>query len=1198
MLNLVRMELRGFKSFADKVVIPFNEGVTAIIGPNGCGKSNVADAIRWTLGERRAKQLRGKQMQDVIFAGTEKRKSLSYCEVTLVFNNAGEHIFPGFALEEVSVTRKMDRSGRSEYFINNNKCNLKNIERLFADTGAGKEGYSIIGQGKVAEIMSAKPEDRRHIFEEAAEISTSRNNKAESERKLEKALLNMQTTNEVIAEIEKQINPLKKQAEIAEKYMALKEQLKALEVNLYIYNYENNREIKQKIYDRIDRTKLQLKQVEDSYRECVERYDECTSTSTGIDRLYEEQNAELMALKIAATRVEGDAALVKERISNVQHDIARINAEITSLDDQLIVTDKLIASSEQKRDEKFAEFMKLSESSSSLEAKYKALAASVAGQEEDIDARNREYLQTIEELGELKANYSSYIAERGIESERAKNLNEALIEKKARLDEEKTNLAIYDGKLSSSKERMRALIEEYNETLSDKNDAAEAKKAYEEDIIKLNSGLGLAQGNLELQRSVKEQYSGYQEAVQRLMQDSKHDPVLASKIWGVLAEVIKVPSEFVTAIDYALGGAMQNVLCESEHDASDLINYLKRKNYGRVTFRPYTACRPRGLEGASLGVLKEPGCLGLASELISYDKKFEPFIGALLGATVIVNNLDNAKLLFRKYNQAFRIVTLSGEIFTRAGEITGGSKRNQSQSLLSQEQNISSAEMTVEKYKNNISTMRARLADKEQEIKDGEEKLAALNAEMSELRIEIGLNESKAKQAFDSTQTLSKEISEAAEEYEKVRATIADIDAKINSIDKLEKIAAEKKDEWGALIEASRSQGTKQRSEREELQSEVMQTRIKLASLNSEIDLAKADISRYQRQRGELEEEKIDNISLLKSRQAELENIAHKAQNVAVSEQDAARIRELEEGIAALSERKRTITEEIKQCDEQKTSLFESKNDLNAKIVRDEAMLDNVDMDIRNQQQHILEEYDLTYSTAIDLRAEDFDAKGATGEIAELKRSIARLGDVNPLALSSLKEAQERLEEQLSLRDDLQRAIDDIKRIIGDITDDMRDRFKTAFDKINENFKVIFQQLFGGGKGELRLSSDESDDVLEQGIEIFAQPPGKKLQNIGLLSGGEQALTAISILFAILKLKPMPFCVLDEIEAALDDANVNLFGEFLKKFSDFTQFIVITHRKPTMRHADTIFGVTMEEKGVTKIVSIEFEEAEKHAELR
>lgn len=1192
MLNFVRMELRGFKSFADKVVIPFNEGVTAIIGPNGCGKSNVADAIRWTLGEKRAKQLRGKQMTDVIFAGTEKRKSLSYCEVTLVFNNENNHIFPGLGLDEVAITRKMDRSGRSEYFINNSHCRLQDITNLFSDTGAGKEGYSIIGQGKVAEIMSAKPEERRHIFEEAAEISGFRNNRTDSERKLEKAKLNMQTADEVIAEINRRLGPLRKQAEAAEKYNVLKEELKQLEVNCYIYGYENNQTIKQRILDRIAATKAELEKRETEYKIAVQKYEESNALVDGIDRLSEQQNTELMALMIAATRLEGDVALVKERINAAKQDVAELNEDINYVDGQLIATDKLIEAAQQRADESFARYLSKSKEAAELEERYKQLSASVEGKEEDIEARNRDYLSVIEELGELKANYSSYVVQRRMESERAERLDASLKESRDALNAQNTDLAIYEGKLGTSKESMRELVEQYNETLQSKLDAAEAKKAYEEDIVKLNSALGWAQSQLELLKQTKEQYSEYPEAVQHLLKDAKSDPNLSKKIWGVLAEVLKVPEEYVTAIDYALGGAMQHVLCESDNDAGELIEYLKRKGYGRATFRPYTSCRIHLLEGGNLNVLKEPGCLGLAWKLISYDKKFEPFVQALLGTTVIVNNMDNAKYLFRKYNQAFRIVTLSGEILTRAGEITGGSKRNQT-SLLAKEQEIASLAANIEKQKKNIATMRSRLEDKDEEIKQCEESLQTLSAKLSELKIEIGLNESRLEQATANARHLTDEIAETEREYESAKATVDGLDEKINSIDRLEKLASEKKAEYTNLYEQTLSQGTQQRTERQEVQEQVMQMRILLATINSDIDRAKGDLKHYQSQRAALEEKKIEDIASLKLKTAELESLTSKAQSAVIPEKDAARIRELETEIAQLKERKLTLSDDIKKFDADKTRLFEEKNTLNGNLIRDESMLESVDVEIRRQQEHILEEYDLTYASSLAFKQENFDPEAANARIADVKRSIARLGDVNPLALEDLKQTEEHLNEQVALRDDILKAYNDLIKIIDELTDEMRDRFATAFEKINENFKALFKQLFGGGNGELRLSKGETDDVLEQGIEIYAQPPGKKLQNISLLSGGEQALTAIAILFAILKLKPMPFCVLDEIEAALDDGNVDLFGEFLKKFSDFTQFIVITHRKPTMRHADTIFGVTMEEKGVTKIVSVEFAEAEK-----
>ena len=1195
MLNFVKIEARGFKSFADKIEIPFQEGVTAIIGPNGCGKSNVADAIRWTLGEQSAKSLRGKNMQDVIFAGTEKRKSMSYCEVSLTFNNSDQHIFPSMPFDEVVITRKLDRSGLSEYYINHNRVRMRDIISLFHDTGIGKEGYSIIGQGRVAEIMSAKPGDRRQIFEEAAGISKFRAQRTEAERKLEKTALNLETANQVIEEIQRQINPLRKQAETAQKYFELKEELKKNEVNLYIYNYENNQSIKQRIYDRLAACEKDLKVKEMQFNECVKKYDDCIRESAGIDRVYDECNGELLTLKVDAARLEGEAGVLRERISHIQGEIVRLNSELQSIDNQLDISAQLIAKAEEKKNAEFQVYLETSKEAEVLQQKYSLITKSLAGAETDLEARNSEYIRSMEDLGVLKSNLSGFIAEKGINDERAKTLLALVNQQKARLDEELTNLAIYDGNVKSTKERMRTLMSEYNEALSTKLESQEAIKSYADDIVSLNAKLGLAKGNLDLLTSVKNEYSGYQESVKRLMQDSKNDPVLASKIWGVLAEVINVPTDFEAAIEYSLGANMQNVLVESEREASDLINYLKQKGYGRVTFRPLTSCRPRTLTPENRGILTEPGCYGLASDLVKYDKKFDKFVQTLLGATVVVNNIDNAIRIFRKYNQSVKIVTLDGEIFATGGEITGGSRRTQTRGLLTQEAKIEQARANLEKIKNNISLLNSQREEREQELTDCEAKIESLNKEISELRIENGLNEDKAKQSFDVTESLKVEISKNAEEYEIVKARIKELEEKISSIDQLEKVVSEKREEYNALLASSKSVSTDQKSEREQMAEQVTEIKVKLAGHKSVLDGIDNDLFRYNRDREQLEDEKLDIIASLKREQQNLDNIHNAPEKTTFSKEDEARISALEKQISDLSERKRTISDEIVALDQEKTRLSDERSALNEKKVRDEAMLENVDIEIRNQQTHILEEYDLTYASAVEFKDPEFKAYGALTVISDLKKSINRLGDVNPLALQTLKETEERLEEQTVQRDDIQKAYDDIVTIINELTGEMQTKFTGAFDQISENFKEVFQQLFGGGKGELRLNMQDTDDVLEAGIDIYAQPPGKKLQNISLLSGGEQALTAISILFAILKLKPMPFCVLDEIEAALDDANVNLFAEFLKKFSDYTQFIVITHRKPTMRHADTIFGVTMEEKGVTKIVSIEFEEAAKHA---
>ena len=1195
MLNFVKIELRGFKSFADKVEIPFKEGVTAIIGPNGCGKSNVAEAIRWTLGEQSAKQLRGKSMQDVIFAGTETRKSLSYCEVSLTFDNTGRRLFKSLPYDEVVITRKLYRDkSEGEYYINGTRCRMKDITSLLRDTGIGKEGYSIIGQGRVSEIMSAKPEDRRHIFEEAAGISKFRAQRNEAENKLEKAALNLQTANEVIAEIEKQINPLRKQAEVAQRYFELRDELKRNEVNLYIYNYDNIQNVKKKINDRLNATKAELAAKEKEYIDVSAEYEKLLRESSSIDTTLESDNAELLSLKVDAQRVEGEANLVKERVTHLQSEIARLNSELASVDAQLVENSGLIASTQEKKEQKLADYLAASKTLETLQEKLDRLLTSIEGQETSLEESNRQYVQAVERLGELKNNLAGYTTQKGICEERAKTLLNLLNQKKARLAEAQTDLAIYNGKLKTGKEQVRDLSSSYNEALATKQEAQEALKAYDEDIVTLNTKLGVAEGQVKLYKQAKEDYQGYQEAVQHLMQDAKRDPAVKSKILGVLAEVLNVPSEYEAAIEYALGGAMQNVLVETENEASWLINYLKQKNYGRVTFRPLTACRPHGLDPRDEDVLKEPGCYGLASDLVKVDKKFTPYIDALLGATVVVNNIDNATRIYKKYNQAFRIVTLDGDIFTRAGEITGGSRRSQTLGLLAQEKKIEQAQATLEKLKISIQQLRDQRSEREEEIKECDVKVQEITKELGELRIENGLNEEKAKQAFELSENLQLEIANDEQEYEQVKAQITDLQDKISLIGQLEDEAKTKRQQYDDLL-AMKDKSVEQKSERDIVSGQTMDARIRLTEEKAALDACDAELFRYGTEKASLEEDKLNLVAELKLATANLERITSAPEKTNISPEDQAKIKHLEAEIASLSERKRTINNEIVAVDQKKTDVINAINDLKEKKIRDESMLEKVDSDLRNEQNHILEEYDLTYANALEYKDDEFKAYGAQTVISDLKKAITRLGDVNARALDDLKEAEGRLEEQTRYRDDIQKAYDDIFTVITELTGEMRDKFQVAFEQINENFKDVFVQLFGGGKGELRLDTKETDDVLEAGIEIFAQPPGKKLQHISLLSGGEQALTAISILLAILKLKPMPFCDLDEIEAALDDANVNLFAEFLKKFSDYTQFIVITHRKPTMRHADTIFGVTMEEKGVTKIVSIEFEEADKYS---
>ncbi|HKL94174.1 MAG TPA: chromosome segregation protein SMC [Clostridia bacterium] len=1199
-MNFNKIEIRGFKSFADKVTIDFKDGVTAIIGPNGCGKSNIADAIRWTLGEQSAKSLRGKNMQDVIFNGTETRHSTSYCEVSLYFDNTDHQVFSNIDFDEVVITRKLDRSGNSEYQINKTRCRMKDIINLIHDTGIGKEGYSIIGQGRIDEILSAKPDDRRHIFEEAAGISKFRYQRTEAEHKLEKTMNNLAIASERISEIERQLVPLRKQAEATKKYNDFRDQLKTQEVNLYIYQYENNESVKTKIKDRLANAAKEASRIETEFSECVSEYDKCMRDMSSLDDVSKEYNAELLSLRVDAEKVAGEGKVFQERLANLTSDERRLSDELKSIDMQLYVLSNQIAKAKEQKEEKSKKFVELSDEQKKTEALVGELSLSLSDAENQLESKSKDYYTSIEELASLKSNLSSFTTECGIQQDRAKNIQALLNQKKRHLDEETTALTIAESNFSSAKEKMRSLVSEHNEIISNREEAKEAVLGYNEDILSFNTKLGVMEGNLRSLISIKEDYAGYQGAVQALMNDAKANQFVASKMLGVVAEIIDVPTDYIAAVENALGSSLQNIVCETEEDASYLIDYLKQKRYGRATFRPISACRPKSLNPQNRAALNERGCLGLVCDLISYDHKFDKIMSALLGDTVIVDNKTTGIRLFRTYNQSFRIVTLDGDIFSQNGSMTGGSRRNEKSGLLEQEKNIAIAKENLEKLKLNLSKIMNMRAEKQKEIQESEHHLTELESNLSEVKVNCTLYEERTKLATQSVEKLKVEIAADAVDLETIQSSVKELNQKIDSIDKLEKYVAQKKEELGSISQISKTSSTDKKIEKEKELNHLMELRLEIATLKGTIDGLDAEIFRAQREETMLKETSLDTKSDHSSVTERIETLKNAPQRTDFTQKEKDRIKYLEQEIDALSDKKTYYNSRVLELDSLRSKLNEEKTAVAEKRVRDEGMLERVDIEIRSMQEHILEDYDLTYTSALSLKLEEFNSRESQTQITSLKREITKLGDVNLLAISDLQEMEERFSTLSEERDDIQSGYDDLKKIIAELTDEMVIKFTDAFNKINENFQQIFKKLFDGGNGKLILEALEPDlegktiDPLEAGIEIFAQPPGKKLQHISLLSGGEKALTAISILFAILQLKPMPFCVLDEIEAALDDANANLFSELLRMFSDKTQFIVITHRKPTMRNADSIYGVTMQEKGITKIVHVEFEEAMKH----
>ena len=1182
-MNLEKVEFHGFKSFADKIELDFKDGITAIVGPNGCGKSNFADAVRWALGERSSKQLRGKSMQDVIFAGTEARKSMSYCDVSLYFDNENKKIFPKLSYDKVIITRKLDRSGNSEYLLNNNTVLLKDIVNLLHDTGIGKEGYSIIGQGRIDEIVAAKPEDRRQIFEEAAGISKFRAQKDEAERNLEKTKLNLDSQIELIAEIEKQLKPLRKQAEDAKVYFELKEQLKSEKINAYIYMYENNKSMKDRIKFRLQKIIEDLDNTQAAYNNILKESQEAFEQNSTINEAIDQYNKELLTLQLDAAHLEGDIKVVQEKITNLQSSKERLNEDLLETIEDIKTHEHLIKDAGDNKVILDKEYEKVFEEYNRL----KDLHDVIQGQE-------LEYVKSLEELGKLQNDLVIYKSEKASKDSRKESLSKIVNDQEREIASIDTDIAINKTNLDKAIERKNELLSTKLDQVDELEDAKASLDEIAESLTKLNANIQVYNERLDFYEKIKNEYQHYSDSVKKLMTVSKADISISEKILGILGEVMDVPKDYATAIEYALGGNLQTVLVKNTNDANDLIAYLKQKQFGRITFRPLSSCREKFLMGTDKNVLSEIGVIGVASELVKCKDMFRPFINSYLGTTVIVDTAYNAANIQRKYNFNFKIVTLDGDIYERSGDITGGSRRGETSGILSQEKSIDDIKLNIERTTKNIKQMEQLRDSKTQEIKDLTQSLQDIESEVNTLAVNISLYNEKGEQAQLRKEAIKPQLDSYKAELTEIETTLEELNTKIDKINKIQEDVDKNKEKYNELFAQNKEKATSQDSEKEAMTQKVIALSRQTAEKKNEIDNLNAEIFRLTNEKTQLESDKLTIEAEIKDIDGQLDLITSQ-ENKNISPQDQARIVELEKLVSSMQERRNELSGKLSSYEVQKNTLMNQKSELVEKKLHEENMLTNLENSLIEMQQNILDEYELTYGNCLEYRVENYEYNGSKTRISDIQRNINKLGDVNPLALETLKETEERYNEYVKSRDDIQKAYDDIQNIIQTLTLEMRTKFVAAFEKIQENFQKVFVQLFGGGKGELKLLFDpekKEKDPLEAGIDILATPAGKRLQNITLLSGGEKALTAIAILFSIISLSPMPFCVLDEIDAALDDTNANLFAEFLKRYSSRTQFIVITHKKPTMVKADTLYGVTQEEKGVTKFVSVALETAE------
>lgn len=1189
-MNFEKIDIYGFKSFADRVEIKFEPGITAIVGPNGCGKSNVADSIRFVMGESSAKSMRGSSMQDVIFNGTEKRKAQSYCEVSLYFDNS-KKIF-NLDYDEVILTRKLYKSGESEYLINKNTCRRRDIVDAFRDIGLGKESYCVIGQGKIDSILSAKPEDRRNVFEESAGISKFKEEKNQSENKLERVNENLVRINDIIAELEKQLGPLKTQAENAKIFLDLSNRLKELEINIYVYGYENSNKQKEKIYENIKAIDEELALKQKDFEKALQEYEQNQAKIDEFDETINTLRDELLNLTVALEKQNGEVKLFNEKISILKEQNEKLTGQIEQGKFETQKNSELIE--KLQKDKELAEnhIKEVEFESKSLESNYNLTIEKLRLGEADAESFDSELYSTLEMSGDIKSNLLKYktelssLKERQVElqgeGDNLKQEDKALDDKISQAESEIERIEKSIENKTNEKKQILNSINEFNEKFNEINEKIDAKKVeYHTKLSKFN-----------VLSEMKEYNEGFAVSVKRLLEQAHDGTSIGGKVIGVVASLMKVPAKYEVAIEMALGASVQNIVTKNEEDAKDLIAYLKYNKFGRVTFLPITGVKERYMPQSILSKLSMKGVCGVASELIDFDEKYRKVFSSLLGSTLIVDNIDNAVEFSRATGYQVKIVTLDGDIISPQGSMTGGSRKDNSTNLLGRDREIETLKVQLENLKKDMESLEKQA---ESIRTESGKQSDLLSVKIDEIHI-LEMDKAKQEEFIDSCDEQKDEIEESLASHEISFSALLDkidfVENEIERISKEQQAVDSKKSQASESKKQASDNFGKLRNQRDELFEKIGEVKIKLETAKNDLKNIESELERLTISNAQTEYRTKENLLEVQKNNQDIENFNEQITNIISNSTFSSSSKKVElvrEKIAEVTDEKKKCQDLMNKADGNKMLLAGEIQRANDRRAKEENAIVKIDTDLENMQNRVWEEYQMTYGDAKQMAIPDFDLKAGTEECADIKKRIQKLGNVNLAAIEDIKTISERYDDLVVQRDDLTKAQTDLRTIIKDLTTKMEEKFKDQFDQIRKNFQVIFRELFGGGRADILL--EDENNVLECGIDIIAEPPGKKLQNITLLSGGEKALTAVAILFSILKLRPMPFCVLDEIEAALDDANVERYAKYLHRYSGETQFIVITHRKPTMELADALYGVTMEEKGVSKVVSVKLSDA-------
>ncbi len=1183
-MYLKSIEVQGFKSFANKIVFQFHNGITAIVGPNGSGKSNVADAVRWVLGEQSAKQLRGANMQDVIFAGTEIRKPLGYAAVAITLDNSDHQLAVSY--DEVTVMRRVYRSGESEYLLNGTQVRLKDINELFYDTGIGKEGYSIIGQGQIDKILSGKPEDRRELFDEAAGIVKFKRRKNTAQKKLEAERQNLVRVNDILSELTRQLGPMQKQAETARIYLQKRDELKRYDANLFLLEFDRIRGEVEALGEKQRLTEEQLAGARAEYERTRQDYEVQEKEIEQMDAALLEKRETVSQGQLRRQQFENQIELLKEQINTARTSDEHLQTRIREITQQMEEYARQESEEVQALEKLRADLSAVGREEKLAEDAAEAVQEEISGLEQKIGQGKGAIIEILNQRANVKARiqrYDTMLEQTQIR--RAQLAQEALKLKSERNEQEEVR--------QETEQEYEEITMRIEDLMARSDKANERLSVFQQQLQEYNRQIEAEQteyhresSRLESLKNIAERYDGYGNSIRRVMEQKGKTPGLL----GVVADIIKVDRAYEVAVETALGGSIQNIVTDTEETAKRQIEFLKKNKYGRATFLPLSGISAKN-EFNTPQALKEKGVIGLASSLVSAEKKYDALVLHLLGRTIVAEHIDDAIALARKYRHTLRIVTKDGELLNPGGAMSGGAFKNSS-NLLGRRREIEELEEQVKRRSEMLQelqiqidecrTVRNELRDEIVKLRDSlQEEYLAQNT--AKLRLdELNEKGGAADRGFRKVQEESQEIDRQSQEIGESR-----------SREEQELVVSEQAEkETERQIAGWQDELEQRRAGQKDALAAVSEVQLRQAQLSQQETFAGQNVSRIRQQLGQLEEERLryeqetaDAAGSIAQKEDQIAQTEETLKQSALAEQQ---LQEEIAGLAAAREEKNTLHRKFFETREEQSeqiSLLDRENfRLNAQLEKAEAQKEA-------QVNYMWEEYGLTYGTAKELASEDCGSVSSLKKnISAIKSEIKALGNVNVNAIEDYKELSERHSFLQTQHDDLQKAEEALLRIIGELDSGMRTQFREQFVRIQAEFDKAFRELFGGGRGTLELVEEE--DILEAGIRITAQPPGKKLQNMMQLSGGEKSLTAIALLFAIQNLKPSPFCLLDEIEAALDENNVDRYARYLHKLTKNTQFIIITHRRGTMTAADRLYGITMQEKGVSALVSVNLIESD------